>query len=282
MTYNTLISAEDLSKHIDDKNWIIIDCRFSLADPESGFMAYRHGHIPNACCAHLNNDLSGQVTNMTGRHPLPNFNQLAKKLGAWGINNTSQVIVYDDASGAFAGRLWWLLRQLGHDKAAVLNGGYKHWQQLKLPVTTTLPNTNPTTFRPYFDAQPGLTALQVENGLAQKEICLIDARTPERYNGQHEPIDPVAGHIPGALNRPFQLNLDSTGLFQSPEKLHAQFSRLIANKTPDKIVHMCGSGVTACVNLLAMEIAGLHGSKLYPGSWSDWITNKNRAVAIGD
>ncbi len=124
--------------------------------------------------------------------------------------------------------------------------------------------------------------MQVENGLAQKEICLIDARMPERYNGQYEPIDPVAGHIPNALNRPFQLNLDSAGLFQSPEKLHAQFSRLIANKTPEKIVHMCGSGVTACVNLLAMEIAGLHGSKLYSGSWSEWITNKNRAVATSD
>ncbi len=129
MTYNTLISVEELIKHIDEKSWIIIDCRFSLADPEAGFMAYRHGHIPNAHYANLNNDLSGQVTSMTGRHPLPNFSQLAKKLGAWGINNTSQVIVYDDASGAFAGRLWWLLRQIGHDKVAVLDGGYKYWHQ---------------------------------------------------------------------------------------------------------------------------------------------------------
>jgi thiosulfate/3-mercaptopyruvate sulfurtransferase len=282
MTYTTLISSKDLNPNLNDQDWVIIDCRFSLADTEAGFKAYRHGHIPNARCAHLDKDLSSNITDFTGRHPLPNFTQLVKKLGAWGIDNNSQVIVYDDASGAFAGRLWWLLRYLGHNKVAVLDGGYKHWQKLGFPVITTLPTIKPSIFRAYPVAPPVLTALDLQKSLARKAICLIDARTPERFCGEQEPIDPIAGHIPGAVNRPFQSNLDSKGFFLSTEVLRTQFKTLIGDKNPAQVVHMCGSGVTACVNLLAMEIAGLHGSKLYPGSWSDWITNKNRAVAIGD
>lgn len=278
MTNNPLITADQLNQHLNNPNWVIVDCRFNLANPDAGFTAYRQGHIPNARYAHLNNDLSSPVTAMTGRHPLPNVNQLAKKLGEWGVSNTSQVVVYDDVSGAFAGRLWWLLRQLGHQNGAVLDGGYQHWQQLGLPITTALPANKPTIFRPYCNETPGLTAVQVENALAQNTICLIDARTQERYQGQHEPIDPVAGHVPGAVNRPFQNNLDSAGCFHQPERLKAEFSALIAGKSPEQVVHMCGSGVTACHNLLAMEIAGLRGSKLYPGSWSDWITNPNRSV----
>jgi thiosulfate/3-mercaptopyruvate sulfurtransferase len=276
MKYSSLITAAYLHQHLSDSDWVIMDCRFSLADTEAGFNAYRHGHIPNARYAHLNKDLSSCITAFTGRHPLPNFTELVSKLGSLGIDNHSQVIVYDDASGAFAGRLWWLLRCLGHDKVAVLDGGYKHWQKLGLPVTTTLPTIKPSIFRAYPGENIGLTALEVQNALAQKAICLIDARTPERYRGEHEPIDPVAGHIPGAINRPFQLNLDSNGLFLSAEALHNQFKALIGEKNPDQVVHMCGSGVTACHNLLAMEIAGLAGSKLYPGSWSEWICDKNR------
>lgn len=279
MTYTTLISAENLHQHLNDRDWIVIDCRFSLADTEAGFKAYRHGHIQNARYAHLDKDLSSTVTDFTGRHPLPTFTSLAKKLGAWGIDNNSQVVVYDDASGAFAGRLWWLLRCLGHDKVAVLDGGYNHWQKLGFPVTTTLPAIKPSIFRAYPAENSGLTALQVQNGLAQKSLCLIDARTPERYRGEQEPIDPVAGHIPGALNRPFQSNLDNKGLFLSAEELRAQFKQLIGEKNPVQVVHTCGSGVTACHNLLAMEVAGLTGSKLYAGSWSEWIRNKNRPTA---
>jgi thiosulfate/3-mercaptopyruvate sulfurtransferase len=278
MTNNPLIAADQLNQHLNNPSWVIVDCRFNLANPDAGFTAYRHGHIPNASYAHLNNDLSSPVTAMTGRHPLPHVNQLAKKLGEWGISTTSHVVVYDDVSGAFAGRLWWLLRQLGHQNVAVLDGGYKHWQQLGLPITTALPTNKPTIFRPYCNEAPGLTAMQVENALAQKSICLIDARTQERFHGQHEPIDPVAGHISGAANRPFQNNLDGSGFFHQPERLKAEFSSLIAGKSPEQVVHMCGSGVTACHNLLAMEIAGLRGSKLYPGSWSEWITNPNHSV----
>lgn len=281
MTHNTLISAATLNENINNPKWVIIDCRFSLANSDAGSFAYRHGHLPNARYAHLNNDLSSATTDFTGRHPLPNFTLLTNKLGAWGISNDTQVVVYDDAGGAFAGRLWWLLNSLGHPKVAVLNGGIENWLKQGYPLTTTLPTITPTPFRPYLNPTYWLTATQVQNKLAKKSICLIDARTPERYRGEQEPIDPIAGHISGALNRPFQLNLDNTGLFLSAQSLHSQFKKLIGTTAPEQIVHYCGSGVTACHNLLAMEIAGLTGSKLYAGSWSEWIRDKNRGVAKG-
>jgi len=281
MTYTTLISTKTLNQQLNNPGWVIVDCRFSLADTEAGAKAYRHGHIPNARYAGLDKDLSSAITDFTGRHPLPDFALLAKKLGDWGITNNSQVVAYDDAGGAFAGRLWWLLRCMGHDKVAVLDGGIKQWQKQGLPITTALPKVKPATFRPYPNDAAWLNAVQVQNALARKTICLIDARTPERYRGEQEPIDPVAGHVPGALNRAFQLNLDSNGLFLPAEQLREQFKRLTGGTPPQHVVHMCGSGVTACHNLLAMEHAGLTGSKLYAGSWSEWIRDKNRPVAKG-
>ncbi len=278
MTYKTLISAQDLNRHLNDNIWVMIDCRFSLADTEAGFTAYRHGHIPAARYAHLDHDLSSTITDFTGRHPLPGTKALVKKLGDWGIDNNSQVIVYDDNSGAFAGRLWWLLRSLGHDNVAVLDGGYKHWLNLGFPETTHLPLITPRIFRPYPVGDNQLNAIEVQNSLARKTICLIDARTPERFRGEQEPIDPVAGHIPGAVNHSFQLNLDKSGLFLPAETLRNHFNQLIGNLNPQQAVHMCGSGVTACHNLLAMEVAGLKNSKLYPDSWSEWIRDKNRPV----
>lgn len=277
MTYNSLISAETLNANLHQSDWVIVDCRFSLVNTQQGRNAYQHGHISNARYAHLDNDLSSQITDLTGRHPLPDFRVLSEKLGAWGISNQTQVVVYDDASGAFAGRLWWLLRWLGHEKVAVLDGGIQAWQQ-RFNLVTTLPKINPTIFRPYLNDMKWLTALQVQNALAQKKICLIDARTPERYRGEIEPIDFVAGHIPYALNRPFQLNLDKAGGFLPVEELRAEFQALIGNTKPENVIHYCGSGVTACHNLLAMEYAGLKGSKLYAGSWSEWIRNKNRPI----
>jgi thiosulfate/3-mercaptopyruvate sulfurtransferase len=280
MPYTTLVAADTLQQYLNDPNWIIIDCRFLLADTEAGAKAYRLGHIPNARYAHLDTDLSSPITDFTGRHPLPNFSLLATKLGHWGVTNHSQVITYDDAGGAFAGRLWWLLRCLGHEKTAVLDGGIKHWQRQGYQITTTLPEISPSIFRPYLTDNAWLSTLQVQNNLARKSICLIDARTPERYRGEIEPIDPIAGHIPGAINRPFQLNLDPDGLFLPAQELREQFKNLITcTFSPEKVVHMCGSGVTACHNLLAMEHSGLSGSKLYAGSWSEWIRNKNRAIA---
>lgn len=282
MNYTTLISAENLYPNLDKNNWVIFDCRFSLADADAGGQAYRKGHLVNARYAHLNDDLSSPVTSLTGRHPLPDFSLLAKKLGFWGVNNQSQIVAYDDAGGAFSGRLWWLLRCMGHERVAVLDGGIKYWQRQGYPVTTRLPVIQPASFRVYLDESQWLNAAQVRDGLAAKRIQLIDARTPERYRGEQEPIDPVAGHVPGALNWPFQFNLNRKGLFLTADELRRQFDQLLGDNPSTQTVHMCGSGVTACHNLLAMEHAGLSGSKLYAGSWSDWITNKNRWVETVD
>lgn len=279
MTYTTLVSAETLANHLDKSDWVVFDCRFSLADCKTGEKSYRLEHIPGARYAHLNTDLSSPVKSYTGRHPLPDFTLLTRKLGAWGVNNRSQIVVYDDAGGPFAGRMWWLLRCMGHDRVAVLDGGIRRWQTLGLPLTTHLPRIAPGQFRSYLDNRTWLSAEQIENSLAKREITLIDARTPERFQGLQEPIDPVAGHVPKALNRPFQLNLDANGMFLAPGTLKSQFQQLISPNKPEQAVHMCGSGVTACHNLLAMEIAGLSGSRLYAGSWSEWIVNKNRPVA---
>lgn len=278
MRFTTVISCEQLAAQLDKPDWLIFDCRFSLSDSEAGQRAYRQGHIVSARYLDLNRDLSSQVTSQTGRHPLPDFRQLTQKLISLGLTNRSQVVVYDDASGAFAGRLWWLLRCMGHHEVAVLDGGIKRWQALNLPITPVLPKLNPGSFRAYLDQAQWLNAAQVENGLASRKITLIDARTPERFAGLQEPIDPVAGHIPKAINRPFQRNLDATGRFLPASVLQQQFADLLGKQCSEAVVHMCGSGVTGCHNLLAMEIAGLKGSKLYAGSWSDWIVNRNRAI----
>lgn len=278
MTYSTLISPAQLADNMQKPDWVIFDCRFSLADGEAGGKAYRQGHIPGARYADLNRHLSAPVRDYTGRHPLPDFNALSRQLGQWGVSNRSQIIVYDDAGGAFAGRMWWLLRCMGHTTVALLDGGLRHWQNQQLPITTVLPKVTAGAFRSYLDRQQWLRADEIENALARNSVSLIDARTPERYHGLQEPIDPVAGHVPKALNRPFQLNLDQAGLFLPAGQLKAEFQKLVGSRSPEQVVHMCGSGVTACHNLLAMEVAGLSSSKLYAGSWSEWIRNKNRAV----
>ncbi|MDT4288189.1 sulfurtransferase [Methylomonas sp. MO1] len=279
MSYTTLVSTDILAANLNNPDWRIFDCRFSLAEVTAGHKAYRQGHIPGARYADLNQDLSSPVRSYTGRHPLPDFALLGKKLGEWGVNNRSQIVVYDDAGGAFAGRMWWLLRTMGHTQVAVLDGGFARWQKQDLPVTTALPKITASQFRVYLDNKEWLDAEQVANGLATRKITLIDARTPERFYGWQEPIDPVGGHVPKALNRPLQTNLDKSGLFLPADQLRQQLSALVTPYPAEHVVHMCGSGVTACHNLLAMEIAGLSGSKLYAGSWSEWITNRNRPVA---
>lgn len=278
MSYRTLVDAAILNHHLNDPKWIIIDCRFSLSDAQAGAKAYRFGHIPNARYANLNTDLSAPVTSQTGRHPLPNPIHLAQRLGRWGISNDSQVVVYDDMGGAFAGRLWYLLRWLGHPDVAVLNGGLQYWKSQNYPLTTVLPKVVTKNFRPYLDSSLMLQAPEVQDLLAQNTICLLDARACVRYCGQQEPIDPVAGHIPKALNRPQTANLDAQQRFRPANELRMDFLKLLNGKRAEQTVHMCGSGVTACHNLLAMEYAGLQGSKLYAGSWSEWIRNKNRPL----
>jgi thiosulfate/3-mercaptopyruvate sulfurtransferase len=278
MSFTTLISAAELAANLTQANWVIFDARFNLVDTEAGARAYRLAHIPNARYVHLDHDLSAPVTRVTGRHPLPDFSQLAKKLGAWGATNNSQIIIYNNAGGAFAGRLWWLLRCLGHEKVALLDGGLAAWQKSGYACNTYLPKITSVTYRAYPNTESILKATEVENGLAKGNTKLIDARAAERFSGLHEPIDPIAGHIPKAVNRNFQLNLNEQGCFLPAAELRKQFSNLIGSTSAHQVVHMCGSGVTACHNLLAMEIAGLTGSKLYAGSWSEWIVNKNRAV----
>jgi thiosulfate/3-mercaptopyruvate sulfurtransferase len=279
MSLTSVIAIDTVKEYLEHSNWIFIDCRFSLSDPEAGLRAYRLGHLPNARYAHLDNDLASTPTSLTGRHPLPDFNQLSKKIVNWGITYNNQIVVYDDIGGAMAARLWWLFRCLGHTTVAVLDGGLQQWLARDYPMSTHLPIHKAGLFKAYVNSQHWLDTLQIENSLARKSICLIDARTPERYRGEQEPIDPIAGHIPGALNRPFQANLTAEGLFLPAEDLRHQFQQLMQNTHADQVVHTCGSGVTACHNLLAMEYAGLSGSKLYPGSWSEWIRDNNRPIA---
>jgi thiosulfate/3-mercaptopyruvate sulfurtransferase len=281
MIYNTIVSAATLAEHLDDARWVIFDCRFSLADPEAGVAAYREGHVPNARYAHLDRDLSSAITASSGRHPLPDFGLLAEKLDRWGVGNDSQVVVYDDAGGSFAGRMWWLLRCLGHDAACVLDGGIAQWQKEQRALSAAEPALTPSVFKPQRRHAQWLDTAQLQSRLQNHEIILLDARAPERYRGEQEPVDPVAGHVPGALNHPWKLNLDADGLFLSAGQLRARFSALLDDTPPEQVVHICGSGVTACHNLLAMEIAGLSGSRLYPGSWSEWIRDPKRPTAQG-
>lgn len=278
----TLVDTETLSRHLDDPRWIVVDCRFVLTDPEAGRRAYAAGHIPGARYAHLNDDLSSPVTPASGRHPLPFPNTLAEKLGRWGIDKTNQVVAYDDTFGAMASRLWWLLRWLGHEAVAVLDAGYPKWVREKRPVTAELPKIQTTQFHPTIDNSMWVDADRVLEMTRAKDGLVLDARAEERFRGEVEPLDKVAGHVPGANNMPYEDNLDFSGEFMSDEALREHYQSVLGQVPPDKVVHMCGSGVTACHSVLAMEHAGLSGAKLYAGSWSEWITDPSRPVATGE
>ena len=280
MNPNPLMSTATLRAHLDDPLWIVIDCRFNLMDTEAGRRAYRESHLPGARYAHLDHDLSSPVTPTTGRHPLPDPARLAQTLGAWGIGNATQVVAYDDMGGMLAAaRLWWLVRWLGHERVAVLDGGFSAWQRAGLPLTAELPTAQPATFTAQPNDRLWLTTAQV---LAlSPENVVLDARGAARFRGEMEPIDPVAGHIPGAVNLPTENNLTADGRFLPQAELRARFATALGERPPTSVVHSCGSGVTACHNLLAMEVAGLHGSRLYAGSWSEWIRDPERPVAIG-
>ena len=283
MSYATLIEPETLHAHLGDPDWVVVDCRFDLSDPEAGRRAYREGHIPGARYAHLNEDLSGPVTPVSGRHPLPDPHRLAERLGHWGIGEDSQVVVYDDMGGAIAARLWWLLGWLGHRACAVLNGGLPAWRTKGLPLSVDVPAPHEGTYRVlHEDALAWVDAGYVLANIVSRYSLLIDARAASRFRGEAEPIDPVAGHVPGAVNLPLEGNLDERQRFRDPDSLKTQFAAVLGDRPPSCAVHMCGSGVTACHNLLAMEIAHLPGSRLYAGSWSEWIRDPTRPVATGD
>lgn len=277
--YKTIISAEEVALHLENPDWVFIDCRFDLKDPSWGFQNYQQMHIPGAVYAHLDHDLSGPITPNSGRHPLPDIQTITTRLSEWGINQQKQVIVYDTAGGAFACRLWWQLRFLGHWRVAVLDGGFHIWQQSGYPIATGIEVPSPAQFIPQVHWNMVTNADEVEQIRQDSNYRLIDARAPERYRGEVEPIDPIAGHIPGALNRFHSDNLGPDGMFLSPAQLRAHFNALIDNIPTDRVIVYCGSGVTSVHHILAMEIAGLPGARLYAGSWSEWIRDPNRPIA---
>lgn len=279
--YFTLISAADLTAHLGEKNWAVVDCNFDLAQPAAGRCAYQQAHIPGAVYADLNRDLSAPIILTSGRHPLPDPTLFAERLGDWGIDNETQVIAYDADNGVFAARLWWLLRWLGHSRVAVLDGGFKQWSSAGLPVDGEIPQPPRKRFQAQVLTNVAADAQQVSRRIRRADWRVLDARAPERYAGEVEPIDPVAGHVPGARNYPFTRNLDPSSRFLPAGELRQHFEQVLGPVRSDHVIAMCGSGVTACHNLLAMEVAGLPGALLYPGSWSEWIRNPGRPVATG-
>jgi len=283
MTYTTLISAAELAQHVLQPNWIVLDCRHDLVNPEAGRAAYAAGHIPHAQFAHLDTDLSdkrpGPNGEFPGRHPLPPPEAFIEKLRAWGVKHDSQVVAYDAQGGMFAARLWWMLRWVGHEAVAVLDGGLPAWQARDGKLSTEPASRARGDISAKPPIGPSVTAADVLANLAAPTRIVIDARAPDRFRGENETLDPVGGHIPGARNRFFKDNLQADGRFKPAEQLRAEFSALIT--TPQASIMQCGSGATACHNLLAMEVAGLSGAALYPGSWSEWCADPSRPVATG-
>ena len=260
---------------------LVLDCRFQLADPLAGESAWVRGHIPGALYAHLDRDLSSPKTGHNGRHPLPSPEAFAQTMGRWGVGPDTLVVAYDDAGGMFAARLWWMLRWVGHDAVQVLDGGWAAWLAAGGADSTTVATRTPTQVSPAVRTDWRVDAQTVLDGLATPHAqVLIDARAADRFRGENETLDPVGGHIPGARNRFFQLNLQD-GHFKPADTLHAEFTALLAGSPLDAVVHQCGSGVTACHNLLAMAVAGLPPTRLYAGSWSEWCSDPSRPVARG-
>ncbi len=278
MNYSTLISCEELAVHLNDAQWRVFDCRHQLSDAGYGEKAYAGGHLPQALFLHLDRDLSAPMNGRNGRHPLPDAELLARKLGAAGVSRQTQVVAYDDAGGMVAGRLWWLLRWLGHERVALLDGGINQWVKEGRPLSAELPQSTPAVFE--IAGRDGVVSTdEVLANLDSKAFCVVDARAPDRFRGENETIDPVGGHIPGACNRFFTDNLDTNGLFRPAAELRREFLDLLDGLAPERVVMQCGSGVSACHNLLAMELAGLHGARLYAGSWSEWCSDPARPVA---
>jgi thiosulfate/3-mercaptopyruvate sulfurtransferase len=283
MTYITLISGAELAEHLDDDNWVMVDCRFVLTNTEQGRREYEQGHIAGAVYAHLDEDLSGPIIpGKTGRHPLPTPEEFARTLSNWGIDNNSQVVAYDATGGSIAARLWWLLRWLGHEAVAVLDGGWPRWRSEGRPMRSGVESNEPRSFSPRPRPELILDANQVNQIRADPAYRLFDARSADRYRGENETLDPVAGHIPGAQPLPFAGNLGEGGAFLPVEELARRFKAALGDTPAEQTVFYCGSGVTAAHNVLALLHAGLGEARLYSGSWSDWITEPNRPVATGE
>ena len=284
--YREIVTPAIVAAHIDDPSWIILDCRFTLSAPEDGAEAYAEGHLPGARYADLERDLSGPRDGRSGRHPLPEPAAFAETLRAWGVGPGTQVVAYDEGSSVYASRLWWLLRGWwGHEAVAVLDGGLTAWMAEGRPLTTEVSKVSPGAPYPRPSRAEGAWldtgAVEAIVSGAERRL-LVDARGVPRFRGTTESLDPVAGHIPGARNRPFENNLRPDRTFRSPAELRSEFLALLGERPAGDIVHYCGSGVSACHNILAMAVAGFGVTTLYPGSWSAWVSDTRRPVATGD
>ncbi|MBW8367601.1 MAG: sulfurtransferase [Arenimonas sp.] len=281
--WTTIVAPSDLAAALGQPGLVLVDCRHALADADAGERDWRASHLPGAGHAHLDRDLSDHRKPPShGRHPLPEAEDFNRTLARLGVNADSQVVAYDAGDGSMAAaRLWWLLRLMGHSRVAVLDGGVAAWRSLGLAMESAAPRIAPGHYAGHFNAAAIATADDVAARLGEAPGWLVDARAPERFRGDVEPLDPVAGHIPGAVNRPFAANLDS-GRLRSPSELRADFQALIGERAPADVVLSCGSGVTACHNLLAMAHAGLDGARVYAGSWSGWVSDRSRPVARDD
>lgn len=277
--WRTLVDARTLHASLGDPALVLLDCRHALADPGAGPAAWRKGHLPGAWHAHVDRDLSGPIRPTTGRHPLPDADDFRAAGTRWGVGEGVQVVAYDDAGGIWASRLWWLLRDYGHVGVAVLDGGVQAWQEEGFPLVQDEPRRGPA---PRFEGRPGhMPAVNAWDLRTRAPRRLLDARAPERYRGEVEPVDPVAGHIRGAVSMPTAGNLDARGRFLSPEALRARYGPHIEGLRGKDVAAYCGSGVTATHDILALEVAGYAGAALYPGSWSEWIRDPDRPVARG-
>ncbi|MBP7141924.1 MAG: sulfurtransferase [Opitutaceae bacterium] len=277
-----LFSSEELHAHLHDPRWIVFDCRHDLADTTRGRRLYDAGHIPGAFFAGVDTDLSGAKTGRGGRHPLPESGEFLAFLARSGVTASSTIVAYDDAGGFFAGRLWWMMaRWLGHEKVGLLDGGITRWRAESRIVTTEAPEPrNETRLLNKPDSSAKVPVEEILAHLGDGRLLVMDARSEDRYRGEVEPIDRAAGHIPGAVNRFFKANLNQDLTFRSREVLRRDYEALLKSRPPTSVVHQCGSGITSCLNLFSMEYAGLTGSRLYVGSWSDWVSDPSRPVAV--
>lgn len=283
MSYTTLISTEDLAAHLEEPGWRIVDCRFTLTDPGQGRREYQQSHIAGAIYASIDEDLSGPIIRgQTSRHPLPEVEVFVETLSRWGIDTSTQVVAYDASGGAMAARLWWMLRWLGHEAVAVLDGGWPKWQAEGRPVAAGTELAEPRQFTPRPRPELLAQADDVLNITDDPDFRLLDARSADRYRGENETLDPVAGHIPGARSLPFAGNLNKDGTFLPAATLRARYEAALAGAPAEQTIFYCGSGVTAAHNALAMAHAGLGEAKLYAGSWSEWIVEPERPVATGE
>jgi thiosulfate/3-mercaptopyruvate sulfurtransferase len=274
----TLISTDTLSTHLNDGSWLIADCRYNLKDEQWGQAQYFASHIPGAVFVNLAHDLAAAKTGRNGRHPLPTTDEMAMTFGRLGIGDGTQVVAYDQDAGPYASRLWWMLRYVGHDAVAVLDGGFAKWLREARPVRHGSETRPQTRFTPRLRPNMRVSVEEAVASLGTPSVLLVDARSQERFEGQPDPLDNVQGHIPGARNRPYRENIAEDGTMRAPAELRADFERVLEGHAPEEAVMYCGSGVTACHNLLAMERAGLHGARLFAGSWSEWEADPTRPI----